>query len=125
VVLDAVAGEHADAAVIHAHRKMNDELALGLAKDRAHAGIESQALGGSLELGHGDLVGIGTLHLIVHVSRHPLVVIDFDYCDAARRRVLSSIRRCIATCAAGAWKSRERRAPCAATAAQACPAIKD
>ena len=58
VVLDAVAGEDLDAAVVHLHREVDDELAARLTEDLAQSGIQVQALGGEVELLLGDLPGI-------------------------------------------------------------------
>ena len=54
VVLDAVAGEDLDAAVIHLHREVDDELAARLAQDLAQSRIEIEALRGQIELLLGD-----------------------------------------------------------------------
>ena len=55
VVLDAIAGEDLDAAVVHLHREVDDELAPRLAEDLAQSGIEVEPLGGEIELLLGDL----------------------------------------------------------------------
>ena len=55
VVLDAIAGEDLDAAVVHLHREVDDELAARLAQDLAQPGIEVEALGGEVELCLGHL----------------------------------------------------------------------
>ena len=58
VVLDAVAGEDLDRAVVHLHREVDGQLAARLAQDAAQAGVEVEALGGKVELLLGDLPGI-------------------------------------------------------------------
>ena len=55
VVLDAIAGEDLDAAVVHLHREVDDQLAPRLAQDPAQAGIEVQPLGRQVELLLGHL----------------------------------------------------------------------
>src|SRR4029078_635588 len=50
VVLDSIAGEALDAAVVHVDREVNGELATGLAQDAAHALVQPEALGGEIEL---------------------------------------------------------------------------
>ena len=50
VVLDAVAGEDLDGAVVHLHREVDGELAPGLPQDLAQAGVEVEPLGGEVEL---------------------------------------------------------------------------
>ena len=50
VVLDAVAGEDLDAAVVHLHREVNGQLAAWLAQHAAKAGIEVEMFGGEIEL---------------------------------------------------------------------------
>ena len=75
VVLDAVAGEHLDRAVVHVDREVDGQLAARLAQDPAQPWVEVEALGGQVELalrhfpgvdrrrgvlgGHGD----GDLHV--------------------------------------------------------------
>ena len=58
VVLDAVAGEDLDRAVVHLHREVDGQLAARLAQDAAQAGVEVQALGGQVELLLRDLPGV-------------------------------------------------------------------
>ena len=58
VVLDAVAGEDLDRAVVHLHREVDGQLAAGLAQDAAEAGVEVEPLGGQVELLLGDLPGV-------------------------------------------------------------------
>ncbi len=55
VVLDAVAGEDLDAAVVHLHREVDGELAARLAQDLAQSRVEVEALGGQVELLLGDV----------------------------------------------------------------------
>ena len=50
VVLDAVAGEDLDGAVIHLDREVDVQLAAGLAQDLAQAGVEVELVGGDVEL---------------------------------------------------------------------------
>ena len=50
VVLDAVAGEDLDAAVVHLDREVDGQLAARLTQDLAQAGVEVEALGGEVEL---------------------------------------------------------------------------
>ena len=61
VVLDAVAREDLDAAVVHVDREVNGELATGLAQDAAHPFVKVELLGGKVELalGHGPRVDRG------------------------------------------------------------------
>ena len=54
VVLDAVAGEDLDVAVVHGDREVDGELALRDAQHAAHAVIEVELVGGVVELGLGD-----------------------------------------------------------------------
>ena len=54
VVLDAIAGEDLDGAVVHVDREMDGELAARLAQDEAHAGIQAEALGREVELSLRD-----------------------------------------------------------------------
>ena len=54
VVLDAVAGEDLDAAVVHLHREVDRQLAARFAQDPPQARIEVQAIGGQVELLLGD-----------------------------------------------------------------------
>ena len=65
-MLDAIAGEHADAAVVHADGEVDGQFALGRAQDGAHRRVEMEAVGGGLELRQGDVIGVGTLHFVVH-----------------------------------------------------------
>ena len=58
VVLDAVAGEDLDGAVVHVDREVDGELAARLAEDRAQPRIEVEALGGEVELVLRDLPGV-------------------------------------------------------------------
>ena len=55
VVLDAMAGEDLDVAVVEGDREVDGELSLRNAQDAAHAVIEVELLGGVVELrlGHG------------------------------------------------------------------------
>ena len=55
VVLDAVAGEDLDRAVVHLHGEVDGQLAARLAEDAAEAGVEVEPLGGQVELLLGDL----------------------------------------------------------------------
>ena len=50
VVLDAVAGEHLDAPVVHLHREVDGQLAARLAQHAAKTGIEVESFGGEIEL---------------------------------------------------------------------------
>src|SRR5207249_2515940 len=50
VVLDAEALEHPNRAVVHLHREVDDELALDLPEDGAHAGVEPVELSSLVEL---------------------------------------------------------------------------
>ena len=50
VVLDAVAGEDLDAAVVHLDREVDGQLAARLAQDLAQAGVEVEPVGGEVEL---------------------------------------------------------------------------
>jgi len=50
VVLDAVAGEHLDAAVVHAHRHFHLDLAERMHQDVPHVLLEVDQVGGTLEL---------------------------------------------------------------------------
>src|SRR5262249_5453205 len=54
IVLYAVAREHLHAAVIHAHGKVDGQLAFGSAQNRAHLLAEVEEFGGSVELGDGN-----------------------------------------------------------------------
>ena len=54
VVLDPEAGEHAERAVVHLHRKVHDELALHLSQHRSQRVIQSQGIGGGIELSLRD-----------------------------------------------------------------------
>ena len=54
VVLDAIAGEDPDRAVVHLHGEVDRQLAAGLAQDSAHALVEVEPLGGQVELLLGD-----------------------------------------------------------------------
>ncbi len=54
VVLDAVAGEDLDAAIVHAHRHGHDELTLALAQRGTQGGIEIEPLSRDVELTLGD-----------------------------------------------------------------------
>ena len=58
VVLDAVAGEDLDAAVVHLDREVDGELAARLAQDAAQAGVEVEPVGGEIELLLGDCPGV-------------------------------------------------------------------
>ena len=58
VVLDAVAGEDLDRAVVHLHGEVDGQLAARLAEDAAQAGVEVEPLGGQVELLLGDLPGV-------------------------------------------------------------------
>ena len=58
VVLDAVAGEDLDRAVVHVDREVDGELAARLAQDEAHARVEVEAVGGEVELSLGDFPGV-------------------------------------------------------------------
>jgi hypothetical protein len=53
-VLDAVAGEDRDAAVVHRDREVDGELALRHPQDAAHALVEIELVCGVVELGLGD-----------------------------------------------------------------------
>ncbi len=55
VVLDAVAGEHLDGAVVHLDREVDGQLAARLAQDAAHALVQAQPIGGEIELLLRDL----------------------------------------------------------------------
>ena len=55
VVLDAIAGEDLDRPVVHVDREVAGELTAGLAQHEAHARVETQALGGEVELLLRDL----------------------------------------------------------------------
>ena len=55
VVLDAVAGEDLDRAVVHLDREVDGELATRLAQDLAQAGVEVEPFGGQVELPLGDV----------------------------------------------------------------------
>ncbi len=61
VVLDAVAGEHLDAPIVHAHGKIDDQLALGHAQNGAQALGKLQTFGGGVELGDRLHIGIDDL----------------------------------------------------------------
>ncbi len=50
VVLDAVAGEDLDAAVVHVHREVDGQLAARLAQHAAQARVEVEPVGGQVEL---------------------------------------------------------------------------
>jgi hypothetical protein len=50
VVLDAVAGEHFDLAVVHLHRARHDDLALRMREDLPDARIEAEDARGAVEL---------------------------------------------------------------------------
>ena len=54
VVLDAIAGEDPDVAVVHRHREVDGQLALRDAKHAPHAVIEVELVGGVVELRLGD-----------------------------------------------------------------------
>ena len=54
VVLDAIAREHPDRAVVHLHGEVDRQLTAGLAQDAAHALVEVEPLGGQIELLLGD-----------------------------------------------------------------------
>ena len=58
VVLDAVAGEDLDAAVVHVDREVDGQLAARLAQDAAEAGVEIEAVGGQVELPLCDVPGV-------------------------------------------------------------------
>ena len=58
VVLDAVAGEDLDGAVVHRDREVDGQLAARLAQDAAHAGIHAEAFGGEIELPLRGLPGV-------------------------------------------------------------------
>ena len=58
VVLDAIAREHLDGAVVHLHREVDGELAAGLAQDAAQARVEVEHLGREVELVLRDLPGV-------------------------------------------------------------------
>ena len=55
VVLDAVAGEDLDAAVVHQDREVHGQLATRLAQDPAEAGVQVEHVSGEIELLLGDL----------------------------------------------------------------------
>ena len=66
VVLDAIAGEHLDAAVVHVDREVDRQLTARFAEDPAEPRVEAQAIGGQVELplcdlpcvdAHGGLLG--------------------------------------------------------------------
>ena len=60
-VLDAVAGEDFDAAVVHGHGDMNDDLAGGIAQHLPDAGVEIETFGGIVKARGLRLPGIGLL----------------------------------------------------------------
>jgi hypothetical protein len=49
VVLDAVAGEDLEVAVVHANRHLHGQLPVGRAEDRAHLVLEADVVGGAVE----------------------------------------------------------------------------
>ena len=55
VVLDAVAGEHLDGAVVHLDREVDRELAARLTQDPAQARVEVEPVGGQVELAAAPL----------------------------------------------------------------------
>ena len=57
VVLNAVAGEHVNAAIVHVNREVNDEFALDLAQDLAEAILEIKDVSRPVELLLGDDIG--------------------------------------------------------------------
>jgi hypothetical protein len=57
-VLDAIAGEHLDAAIVHLHGEVDRQLTAGLAKDASQAGIEVEPVRGEVELLLRNLPGI-------------------------------------------------------------------
>ncbi len=72
VVLDAVAGEDLDVAVVHRHREVDRQLALRHPKDSAKPGVEAELVGGLVELllGDGpDVRGFGDGALVGHRGR--------------------------------------------------------
>ena len=58
VVLDAVAGEDLDGAVVHVDREVDGQLAARLAEHRAEPRVEVEALRGEVELALRDLPGV-------------------------------------------------------------------
>ena len=72
VVLDPVAGEDLDVPVVHGHREVDGQLALGHAEDVAETGVEVELVGGLVELllGDGpDVRGFGDGLLFGHGGR--------------------------------------------------------
>ncbi len=63
-VLDAVALEEADVAVIHAHREVDDDLVLGLRQDGADVRLEADGIGGLVEVALDDLEEVVLLRLL-------------------------------------------------------------
>ena len=88
VVLDAVAGEDLDLAVVHLHRTRDDDLPLGMREDPPDAGLEVEDAGGAVELlehrpedgavfGHGVIViGFRLLRLGVDSGPRPSLQAD-------------------------------------------------
>src|SRR6059058_3546134 len=54
VVLDAVAGEHLDAAVVHPHRDLDLHLAERRYENAPHVVLEADEIGGAVELARDD-----------------------------------------------------------------------
>jgi hypothetical protein len=73
-VLDPIAGEDLDGAVVHVDREVDRELAPRLAKDEPHPGVEIEALGGEVELSLGDFPRVDMSDLLGGHGRRGLRV---------------------------------------------------
>ena len=58
VVMHAIAGEDTDGAIVHLHREVHRELALAVAQDVTHAGIEADTFCDGVELCNRGVEGI-------------------------------------------------------------------
>ena len=71
VVLDAVAGEDLDFAVVHLHRAGHDDLPLGMGQDFPDARIESEQSGRAVELLEHRVENAAACFHVTPVSRRP------------------------------------------------------